>query len=67
MFSDLVAMVIIAACKGDVKTYMVQDYPQDCQMYMVNCVVDKGLDFCLEKIGKGKTDEDKTRGTKKSD
>lgn len=64
MYVDLIVTIILAACKGDTKTYMIQEYQQDCYIYMANCVVDKNIDFCLDKIGKGKTNENKTRGTK---
>jgi hypothetical protein len=62
MGSSLLAAMIIQICAGDTSTYYVQDYPQDCHHYYINCAVgtngevtEKTLERCQD--GKRKAKE----------
>ena len=48
--SKVLVSLIIQLCSGDSSEYYVQQYPQDCHHYMINCAVRVNGDFTEQTV-----------------
>ncbi len=64
METILVAL-IIKMCEGDKNMYYVQDEPQDCHHYYINCAVGKGGEVTEQTLDRCENGKQKAKVTNK--